>query len=304
MFLEKIKGVIPPVITPFKVGGEVDYSAFESNILNWNDDKLAGYLIIGSNSETAFLNEEEKLNLVRIAVKNAAKNRHIMVGSGAESAVETIRLTNKCAELGADSALVLTPCYYDNAMSTKALIRFYTAVADASNIPILIYNVSKYTHVNISAEAIKELSRHPNIVGMKDSNGDVPQLVKYLQVADQSFQVMTGTFAAWYPALTLGITAIISAMANCFPNEIARVQELFDDGDWLKARELYQIMFDVNAAVTGGFGISGLKHVSTSQGYIGGYVRNPLLELEPAQCDKLDRIVNDAIMKAKESKLM
>lgn len=295
--MEKLKGVLPPMITPFKTDGDVDYDSFASNIRKWNGDKLAGYLVIGSNSETVYLSEEEKLELVRLTAENAAPGRLVMVGSGLESARETITLTNKCAKLGAHCALVLTPFYYGGSMTTKALIRYFEAVADSSDIPILLYNVTKYTHVNVSAEAVAELSKHPNIAGMKDSNGDVPQLATFLRVADPSFQVLTGTFAAWYPALTLGITATISAMANCCPNEIAEVQELFDAGNWEGARQVYQRMFPVNAAVTGTFGISGLKFAADYTGYTGGSVRNPLIDSSDEDKVKLTAILEKALVR-------
>ena len=282
------------MITPFKENGDVDYDGFASNVQKWNKDKLAGYVVIGSNSETSYLSEEEKLELVKLTVENAAPGRFVMAGTGLESARETIKLTNKCAKLGAQSALILTPCYYGSSMNTAAMIKYFTAVADASDIPVLIYNVSKFTHVNVSAEAVAELSRHPNIVGMKDSNGDVPQLATFLRVADPSFQVMTGTFSVWYPALALGITGVVSAMANCCPNEITEVQELFDAGKWEAARDLYQRMFPVNGAVTGSFGVAGLKFASDYCGYTGGYVRNPLSDSSEEDKKKLVAILQKA----------
>ena len=295
--MQHIKGVIPPMITPFKENGDVDYEGFASNVRSWNNDKLTGYLVIGSNSETVYLSEEEKLELVKLTVENAAPGRHVMAGTGLESARETIIFTNKCAKLGAQSALVLTPFYYGSAMNSKAMVRYFTEVANNSEIPVLIYNVSKFTHVNIQADALAELSRHPNIVGMKDSNGDVPQLATFLRVADPSFQVMTGTFGAWYPALALGITGIISAMANNSPNEIAQVQELFDAGKMQESLALYQRMFPVNAAVTGTFGIAGLKFATSYSGYTGGYVRNPLIDCGDAEKAALTAILEKARVK-------
>ncbi len=292
--MKPIHGVLPPMITPFLENGDVDYEGFKANVLKWNQDKLAGYLVIGSNSETPYLNEEEKLELVRLTVENATPGRHIIVGTGLESERETIALTNKCAKLGAHSALVLTPCFYGGSMDSKALVKYFTAVADNSDIPILIYNVTKFTHVNIPAGAIEVLSKHPNIIGMKDSNGDVPQLATFLRVADPDFQVMTGTFGAWYPALAMGVTGIISAMANCCPNEITEVQTLFEAGNTQAAMALYQRMFPVNAAVTGAFGISGLKYASTRMGYVGGCVRSPLSDSSAEDKVKLDAILQKA----------
>jgi 4-hydroxy-2-oxoglutarate aldolase len=289
------KGVIPPMITPFCENGDVDFAAFASNIDRWNRDNLAGYLVNGSNSETAYLNEEEKLELVRLTVGHAAPGRHIMAGTGMESLRETIRFTNRCAALGAQSALVLTPCYYDSAMTSAALIDFFTKVADQSDIPILIYNVPKFTHVNIKADAVAALARHPNILGMKDSTGDVPQLATFLRVTQgEDFCIFVGTASAWYPALALGIENAILALANCHPNECAAVQTAFDGGDWKKARDIYQVMFPVNTAVTGTYGIPGLKVACDLTGYQGGYVRSPLLQCPPESREAVTKIVRTA----------
>ena len=295
--MNKIHGVIPPMVSPFKENGDLDCGAFVSNIRKWNKDKLAGYLVIGSNSETVYLSEDEKLELVKLTAEHAEKNRLIMAGSGMESARETVKLTNKCAKLGANYALVLTPFYYGSSMDSKAMIRFFTEVADYSDIPILIYNVTKFTHVNIGADAVAELSRHKNIVGMKDSNGDVPQLATFLRVADPSFQVMTGTYSAWYPALAMGISATISAMANCCPNEIAETQELYEAGKLGESFDLYQRLFPVNAAITGTFGIAGLKYACDYLGYSGGYVRNPLSDCTETQREQLRAIIDKALGK-------
>ena len=289
--MQKIKGVIPPMITPFKENGDVDYDGFISNVQKWNNDKLAGYLVIGSNSETVYLNEEEKLELIKHTVQNAAPGRFVMAGTGLESTRETIKLTNKAAKLGATSALVLTPFYYNAAMTTKAMINYFTTVADHSDIPVLLYNVSKFTGINLSAEAIATLSKHSNIVGMKDSNGDVPQLATFLRVADPSFQIMTGTYSAWYPALALGITGIVSAMANCCPNEITETMELFDAGKLEESMALYQRMFPVNGAVTGAFGVAGLKFATDYAGYTGGYVRSPMIDSSDEEKVKLTAIL-------------
>lgn len=293
--MEKINGVIPPMVTPFKENGDLDLGAFVSNIEKWNKTRLTGYLVLGSNSETAYLSEEEKLELVKLTAEHAEKGRLIIVGSGLESARETIKLTNKCGKLGAHCALVLTPFYYGPSMDSKALIRYFTEVANNSDIPILIYNVSKFTHVNVGADAVAELSRHKNIVGMKDSNGDVPQLATFLRVADPSFQVMTGTYGAWYPALAMGISGIISAMANCCPNEIAETQELYQAGKTKESFELYQRMFPVNAALTGSFGVPGLKYACDYLGYNGGHARNPLADCSDTQKEQLRLIIDKAI---------
>ncbi|NLM42642.1 MAG: dihydrodipicolinate synthase family protein [Clostridiales bacterium] len=287
----KIKGVIPPMVTPFKENGDVDYQLHAENMEKWNEDKLAGYLVLGSNSEAVYLNEEEKLELIKITVETAKKDRLILAGTGMESTRETINLTNKAAKLGAHAALILTPFYYGGKMNDEALVQYFTDVADNVDIPVLIYNVTKFTHINISVKAVEKLSRHPNIVGMKDSSGNIPQLVQFQSVIPESFNLMVGTASAWYPALTLGIKAGIMALANCAPNECALVQEEFEKGNEEKAREIYKRVFPVNQAVTATYGIAGLKYACDLIGYKGGFVRRPLLELKEEEKEKIKEIL-------------
>jgi len=288
------------MVTPFKENGDLDTDAFVSNLEKWNKAPLAAYLVAGSNSETVYLSEEEKLELLKLTVEHAVKDRLIMVGSGLESARETIRLTNKCAQLGANCALVLTPFYYGSSMDSKAMIRFFTEVADNCDIPVLIYNVTKFTHINIGADAVAELSNHKNIAGMKDSNGDVPQLATFLRVANPDFQIMTGTYSAWFSALGMGLSTTVSAMANCCPTEIAETQDLYKAGKVKESFALYQRMSPVNAAVTGSFGVAGLKYACDYLGYSGGHVRNPLQDCTAIQQEQLRAIIDKALGKSKE----
>jgi Dihydrodipicolinate synthase/N-acetylneuraminate lyase len=277
--MQKLEGIMPPMITPFKENGDVDYEAFAFNLQQWNRTGLGGYLVLGSNSESAYLNEAEKLELTRVARANCGSGKLLMAGTGMETARDTIDLTNKTADLGADCALVLTPCYYDSAMKTPALLEFFTQVADKSKIPVLIYNVPKFTHVNVQADFIAEISRHPNIVGMKDSHGDAAQLANFIRITrGQDFKVFVGTASILYPALTLGAVGGILALANCNPSECVEVFEAMRKNDHETARETYLRMLPVNTAVTATYGISGLKAACSMLGLKGGFVRKPLQE--------------------------
>jgi 4-hydroxy-2-oxoglutarate aldolase len=276
----RIRGVIPPMMTPFTESQAVDYDKHIQNMERWNRDDLAGYLVLGSNSEAAYLSEEEKIKLIELTVKHARKDRLILAGTGLESAVETIRLTNRAAESGAHGALLLTPSYYAGQMNDEALITYFASVADEAEIPVLIYNVPKFTNINVSVKVVRELSRHPNIVGMKDSTGNVPQLVSYLPVIAEGFNLIVGTVSSWFPALTLGIEAGIFALANLAPNECTRIQKAYEAGDLDTARETYMRLFPVNTAVTATYGVAGLKYASDLMGYQGGNVRSPLLPLK------------------------
>jgi 4-hydroxy-2-oxoglutarate aldolase len=290
----KLEGILPPMLTPFKGNGEVDYSAFARNIDRWNKEPLAGYLVLGSNSETAYLSEKEKLKLIELAVETAAKGRVVLAGTGLESTQATIALTNKAAKLGADAALVLTPSFYTGQMTDEALIRHYTAVAESAEIPVLIYNVPKFTHFNISADAVRTLSRHSNIIGMKDSAGDIAQLEAFKQAAPKEFTLIAGSASVLYPALKLGVRAAIVALANCAPGKCAEMQRLYDAGKHEHAQMLQSRMIPVNKAVTDTYGIAGLKYACTLTGYEGGSVRSPLMPLRDSDKHSIRALLIEA----------
>jgi 4-hydroxy-2-oxoglutarate aldolase len=268
------------MLTPFHENGDVDYEAFAANIEKWNTAPLGGYLVLGSNSEAIYLTEKEKLKLIDLTVKTADPTRAILAGTGMESTRATIDLTNKAAKAGTRAALILTPFYYGSKMDDTALITYFTDVADHADIPIMIYNVTKFTHINVSAKAVSVLSQHPNIIGMKDSSGNIPQLVGFQSVIAKDFNLMVGTASAWYPALSLGVTTGIMALANIAPDECARVQQAFESGDYTTAQALYRQLFPVNTAITATYGVAGLKYAADLRGYQGGFVRKPLLQLQ------------------------
>jgi 4-hydroxy-2-oxoglutarate aldolase len=291
----KIKGVLPPMITPFTEDGDVDYDAFQFNLEKWNKTDLTGFLVAGSNSETPYLTESEKLKMIELTVQTVDQGKLVLVGTGLESTRETIALTNKAACLGANAALLLTPSYYGDAMGDEAQLQYFNDVADNSDIPVMIYNVTKFTHINISPSVVAKLSRHPNILGMKDSSGNIAQLVKYqLSGLDPEFNLLVGTASAWNPALHIGIQASIMALANCCPEACVEVQTLFDENWLTESLELYKRLYPVNEAVTAQFGVPGLKYACDRLGFKGGYTRKPLFNLGKDQQKKIDKVLKDA----------
>ena len=290
----QITGILPPMLTPFRENGDVDFEAFARNIGRWNATPLAGYLVLGSNSETPYLTREEKLRLIESTVAAGAKGKLVVAGTGLESTSETIRLTNEAARLGAHAALLLTPSFYGGRMNDPALLHHYTLIADATDIPVLIYNVPKFTHLNISVQAVGALSRHPGIAGMKDSSGDLAQLGAFRKVVPERFNLIVGTAGALYPAFELGIRAGIVALANCLPAQCVELQRLFLSGEREAARSLQDRLRPVNAAVTDTFGVAGLKYASTLLGFEGGFVRSPLLPLNEPEKIAIREIIEKA----------
>jgi 4-hydroxy-2-oxoglutarate aldolase len=275
----QLQGVLPPMITPFRENGDPDAEAFIRNIHRWNATDLSGYLVLGSNSEAGYLTEEEKLELIRLTVREAKPGRFIMAGTGMESTGATIALTEKAASLGVHAALVLTPCYYGAQMTHEALVAHFTKIADASSIPILIYNVPKFTHLNMGLETVRHLAEHPNIVGIKDSAGDPAQLERFHRNLPDGFRVIAGNAAVWLSALTTGISCGILAASNCIPSICCRIQEHFRNGESFESERLHGSILPLNKAVTATFGIAGLKYACDLLGYEGGAVRSPLLPI-------------------------
>jgi 4-hydroxy-2-oxoglutarate aldolase len=209
--------------------------------------------------------------------QTAPKFMTLIAGTGCESTRETLELTNASAEQGAQAALIVTPHYFGDKMTSAALIKHYTTIADRTAIPILLYNVSKFTHINLSTEAVAELSRHPNIIGIKDSSGMVAQLGEYLNNAAENFQVLVGMGSALFGALTLGCSGGVLALANIAPEACVSIYNLVQKGDYAQARDLQLKMIPVNKAVTGTYSIPGLKAAMDLLDYYGGDPRPPLL---------------------------
>jgi len=288
-----LHGIFPPITTPF-VGGKVAYDQLAGNIARWNKTGLKGYVAFGSNGEYVYLSDEEKLEVVKTVAASAAPGMKVIAGTGCESTWQTIQLTNACARLGAHAALVVTPFYYGGRMNEVALFQHFTAVADRSDIPILIYNVTKFTNINVSVGLTARLSRHPNIIGIKDSNGNVSSLGEMVNAVDKDFSVLVGTAGALFGALTLGAVGGVLALANVAPEACVRIQHLLRQGDIEAARALQIRMLPVNTAVTATYGVPGLKAALDMLGYFGGDPRPPLLPASEKERSEIKAILKTA----------
>jgi 4-hydroxy-2-oxoglutarate aldolase len=284
-------GVFPPIPTPFDAGGDIHYQALVENLERWNQYELAGYVVLGSNGEGVLLAEEEKVRVWETARQVIPSDKLLIAGTGCESTRETLALTCKAAKAGADAALIVTPHYYSPKMTPDSLVQHYGTVADASPIPILIYNVPKFTSVNMDAAAVARVAQHPNIVGIKDTSGNVAQLADTVRLAGSRFQVLAGSASFFFPGLAVGAVGGILALANVAPNQALELYRLFAAGTWEEAAELQRRMIPVNAAVTARFGIAGLKAALDMLGYYGGPVRSPLLDLAESECQTLRQIL-------------
>jgi 4-hydroxy-2-oxoglutarate aldolase len=286
-----LHGSFPPIPTPFDAQGEVDHGALTANLERWNAYGLAGYVVAGSNGEAAFLTEEEKRRIWETARRAIPAGKLLIAGTGCESTRQTIALTQLAAEAGAGAALVVTPHYYGPMISSEALLRHYEAVADASSIPIILYTVPKFTHVDLDAATIARVSLHPNIVGVKDSSGDLIKIADTVGLTGLDFQVLAGSGGFFLAGLAVGAVGCVPALGNVAPQEVVDIQHLFEARRMDDAAELQRRMIPVNTAVTARFGVPGLKAALDMLGYYGGPVRAPLMDL--GESDR--RILQDVL---------
>ncbi len=286
-----IRGIYAPIATPF-VDDRIAYDNLGENLDKWAQTDLTGVVVLGSNGEFVLLDEEEKVELVEFCAKRLEGKKKIIVGTGCESTRATIRLTKKVAEFGIEAALIVTPSYYKGAMTDPTLKKFFFECADASPVPVFLYNMPRNTGVNMGAELVLSLAEHPNIHGIKDSGGQIVQISEILAGAPSGFSVFAGSGSFLLTTLAMGGAGGTLAVANVLPNECAAIQSLYESGNLEAARDLQFKILEANKAVTTGFGIPGLKAALDIIGYYGGDPRPPLQPLAEAGRAKIREILS------------
>jgi 4-hydroxy-2-oxoglutarate aldolase len=282
-----LAGVFPPIPTPFGPAGEILFDRLAENLARWGAEPMAGVVVGGSNGEFPLLSGEERVEVVRQARRAVAPGRLVIAGSGMQSTAATIALSQAMADAGADAVIVVTPSYYKSRMTAPALTGHYAAVADRSAVPVVIYNVPANTGVDLAAEVAIELSRHPNIIGIKDSGGDVVKLGRMAAESAAGFQVLAGSAGFFLAALAAGAVGAVAALANIASVELADLLSRFSSGDVAGARKVQARLLDANAAVTSRFGVPGLKCAMDLTGRYGGPPRRPLLPLGDPERDQV-----------------
>ena len=289
----KLHGIFPPLTTPFAPDGAVALPKLRENIARYNKTGLAGYAINGSTSESVLLKWEEVYRIWETAREAATPEKILIAGTGAESTAETIEHTNRAASLGYALALVRTPSFYKPAMTESALAEHYLRVADAARIPILVYSVPVFTHVTVEAPLIARVSKHPNIIGMKDSSGSVPGIAEIIAAAPQEFQTLVGSASTLYESLEKGAVGAILAVACAFPELCVEIYEASRAGEPAKAHSLAQKLIPPAKLFGPQFGIAGLKYALDRIGYHGGVPRSPLLPLDTSGRAEIDVMLSN-----------
>ena len=286
-----VSGIFPALTTPYSSDGSVSIPDLKLNIQMYNRVGLAGYVVMGSTGESVLLSKSE-MEAVLVAVKEtASRDKKLIAGTGAESTAETIERTKRAAQLGYNAALVKTPYYYKPAYKPENYIAHYKRVADASPIPVLLYSVPQFTAVALEPPEVAKLAEHPNIIGIKESSGNVQRVAEMIATVRPDFQVLVGSAATIYPSLAIGARGAILALGSAIPEKCVELYELFRQGNHEKTRELQEVILRASKLVVSECGIAGVKYVMDQRGYRGGLPRLPLLPLKDEQKKRVNALL-------------
>lgn len=283
--MKRFTGTFTPIPTPFRANDTVDDTALRTNIGYWMHTSLTGLVVLGSNGEAPQLDDVEADRVVGIARELVPRERPLIAGTGRESTRATIAATRRAARAEVDAVLVRTPSFFKSQMTSEAFIRFYTEVADASPVPVLLYNVTIYTGVNLLPDAVEELAQHPNIFGMKESGSDIGQIGECVARTPDDFTILAGSATTYYSALCAGADGAVLALAALLPEQCRRLGALVRDRHLEDALALQQRITPLARSVGGTFGVAGLKAALDLIGYTGGRPRPPLPSATPHVID-------------------
>jgi 4-hydroxy-2-oxoglutarate aldolase len=298
----KLNGIIPAVPTPFDPEGNLATDKLKENFNYWNRFDLRGYLMLGSNGEMVMLTHRERLEVLEAARNLIPGDKIMMAGTGCQSTRETIELTKKAARIGVDAALVLNPFYYKELMTRRILEVHYFSVADASPIPVLIYNMPFNTGIDLNPEIIISLSGHENIIGLKDSGGNTVNMGIIMDSAGNEFQILAGSADFLLPALSIGAAGGILALANIAPQLCIDLYRSFSSGEKERSRDLQSKIIKLNTAVTRHRGVPAMKEAMQFIGLYGGPPRKPLMPLSGEAREQLHGVLTGFYPQPGESK--
>jgi 4-hydroxy-2-oxoglutarate aldolase len=267
-----LRGIFAPVTTPFR-GEDIDPTAFASNLRHYASTALAGIVVLGSNGEAPLLDDDESDALIETARGVWPEGKWLIAGTGRESLRATIAATARAGVRGVDAVMVRTPSFYKARVNADAMVAFYTAVADASPVPVILYNVTMFTGVNMAPETAAKLSAHPNIIGIKDSGGDVTVIADLVAGCRSGF---AGSTSALYASIVVGATGATIGPADVAPDLCAALMAAVEAGRHEEARRLQLRLMPIAKSVGALYSIPGLKAAVDACGLAGGAPRPPL----------------------------
>lgn len=284
-----LRGVFPALTTPF-VRGWVATDRLQANLERYERVGLAGYLALGSTGEAPYLDDAERGLVIQTLRRTLPAGRIVIAGVNAEATVAAVHQAEEATRLGADAVLVSTPHYFSTAMTAPALVAHFRAVADASGAPVLLYNVPKFTGLELPIAAVEELATHPNVAGMKDSSGQPEYLLDVLARVPETFQVLCGDAALLPEALRAGAVGGILAAATAVPEPFVEVAANGGAGE--ETSRIHGRALDGLRAGIAMHGVSGFKAAMDRRGLHGGDPRPPLLPLDDDARARIDEAVD------------
>jgi 4-hydroxy-2-oxoglutarate aldolase len=293
--VDRLAGLFVPIVTPFDpVSGDIAPVSFRQNIRKWLDEPIDGYVLFGSNGEGALLSEDEKIRLTAFAHELIPPGIPVVVGISAESTRGATAEIKQLAHEGAEFALVSVPSYFGSTLSPAALADHYRTIAEQSPIPVIVYHIPKNTHVVIDPGLMAEIVRHPNVVGLKDSSGDIKRFAEYSNNCDKRCRLFIGNGALLYTALELGAAGAIIGIGQFAPRMCAQIFEAFRAGDRTRAGQVQERLVPVHKEIVGAHGPIGTKAALDIVGYVGGQPRAPLKPLTEKEHRRLAQVMQDA----------
>jgi len=295
----RFEGILAALTTPFAPDGSLALESFRENLARYNRTHLGGYVVVGSTGESVLLTFDEIDRIWSMAREFAAPGKLLIAGVGVDSTGETIARAQRAAELGYDAVLVKTPHYFKPLLTPAVLERHYLAVADASPVPVLIYSIPQYTGISITAEWVARLAGHPNIVGIKESSGNVQLASEIIRLCPPEFSTFVGSSATLFPSLLLGAAGGILALACFLPEPAIDIVEAVHAGDTARASRLQFSLLTPSRKIAGELGPTGVKYAMDCVGYYGGGPRLPLLPLTEAQKKTVESVLAESIARQK-----
>jgi 4-hydroxy-2-oxoglutarate aldolase len=289
----KLEGVFTPLTTPFAGDGSVALDDLRVNVARYNDTALAGYVVLGSTGEEVLLTREERSRVLETARNVASKEKTLIAGASAESTGETIARTRLAAEMGYSVALVKPPHYYKPHLAGQVLLDHFRRVADASRIPVLLYSIPQFTGVALEAPDVAELAKHSNIIGIKESSGDVQRMSAILALAPEGFQALAGSANTFHASLMIGACGGILALACVLPELCAELYARVRRGDTERAQQLQQRLLPASRLIAAQGGPAAVKCAMDLRGYRGGAPRLPLVPVSAAQREEISECLQD-----------
>jgi 4-hydroxy-2-oxoglutarate aldolase len=286
-----VNGVFPPIPTPFDpTTGDIAPLQFRQNISRLLAEGVNGIVVSGSTGEAPMLEPDEQRHLVGLAREVLTNGASLIAGTGAESTRQTIALSKAAAAAGADAVLVRPPSYFSAGATPETLALHFRAVADASPVPVLIYNIPKYTHLSLAPALLRQLTSHERIIGVKDSSGDPKNLAAYREAVPQ-WTVLAGSASLLYAALELGCQGGVIGVACFAPRLCVQLVREFEQGHRAAAGRIQERLTPMDKEIVGKLGPAGVKAAMDAVGLHGGPVRPPLAPLSAAARERVGALV-------------